>query len=307
MPQYKIAFMGTPDFAVPALEALVAAGHNIKCVYTGEPKPSGRGHKLKLSPVQLAAEKHGLTIHTPKTLKTPEEEAFFKGLGVDIAIVVAYGMIIPETLINASPNGFLNIHGSLLPRWRGASPIQSAIMAGDKEIGITIMKIVKELDAGPMLLKESIPVNESDDIEEIYEKLKTIGANLIVETLKSDKLPLEIPQDSNKATFAPKIKKDDALLDWNQSAFLLHRKIMALKAWPTAFFIANNEPIKVLSSNFQLLNHDYKLGTLIDSNFTIACKDGLITLNTVQRPSKSAVSGTDFLNGFALKIGQVIK
>lgn len=302
----RIAFMGTPDFAVPALEALLDAGHEIACVYTQPPRPAGRGYELKKSPVHLFAESRGIPVHTPKSLrKSQEEQDAFAALDLDVGIVAAYGLILPQAVLDAPKFGCLNIHGSLLPRWRGAAPIQRAMLAGDAETGITIMQMDAGLDTGGMLLREATPIHDDTTAEDLHDRMAAIGARLIVEAVA--KLPMTAtPQPEEGVTYAEKITKDDGKLDFNRPASELVRQVNALNPWPGTFFTEHGETLKVLKAETTTPDTAEAPGTLLDDHFTIACGTGALRLDLVQRAGKSATDGAAFLRGYPLRPGDVI-
>ena len=243
----RLAFMGSPDFAVPALRALHAAGHEIAAVYCQPPRPAGRGQKETPCPVHRAALELGLPVRTPARLRreAAEHEAF-AALGLDAAVVAAYGLILPRPMLEAPRRGCLNIHASLLPRWRGAAPIQAALLAGDAETGITIMRMEEGLDTGPMLLGAAIPIGPRATTPEIHDALAALGARLVVEALASD--PPAVPQPEEGATYAGKLGKEDGRLDWRQDAAALERRVRALNPWPGTFFEHGGEAIRVLAA-----------------------------------------------------------
>ena len=300
----KLAFMGTPDFAVPALEAILDAGHEVVCVYTQPPRPAGRGYGVKKSPVHLLAESRGIPVRTPASLrKSPEEQAAFAALGLDAAVVAAYGLILPPAVLSAPRFGCINIHGSLLPRWRGAAPLQRAMLAGDPETGITIMQMDEGLDTGGMLMREATPITSSTTAPELHDRLAGIGANLIVRVLA--RLPMAaMPQPAEGATYAAKLEKEDGRLDFSKDAETLLRQVNALNPWPGTWFTEHGETIKVLRAEAIEAEHEAP-GTLLDDRFTIACGRGAIRLLLVQRAGKAATDGAAFLRGFPLAPGDI--
>ncbi len=301
----KIAFMGTPDFAVPALRALKAAGHDIAAVYCQPPKPAGRGQDIRKTPVHLAAEETGLSVRTPKTLKTAEEQEYLSSLKLDAIVVAAYGLILPQAVLDSPRFGCLNIHGSLLPRWRGAAPIHRAILAGDKETGITIMQMEAGLDTGPMLLKGSVPITNESTASSLHDALAEMGARLIVEALaklEKGNLPAT-PQPEEGATYAAKLTREDGVIDWTRPAADLERQIRALNPWPGSFFKMGEETIKVLKAASVIGSG--KAGELLDDAFTVACGDGALRLLLVQRAGKKPTDGEAFLRGLRLAKGHV--
>ncbi len=292
----KIVFMGTPDFAVRALEALVAK-HEVVCVYTRAPQEAGRGKKLTKSPVHEFAESHGIMVRTPKTLRNEEVQAELKALNADISIVAAYGLILPQAVIEAFPMGCINIHGSLLPRWRGAAPIQRAIEAGDKESGITIMKVVEKLDAGDMLLKGVVPITADTTGETLHDDMADLGAKLIVEALDNwQNLKAEAQNDA-LVTYAAKIDKTESRLDFFQSAEALERKIRAFNPYPAVFFEYDGERYKILRAT--VVDAGGKSGEILsgDERLVIACGDKALEIKEIQRQGKKKMPIEELLRG----------
>lgn len=296
----KLAFMGSPDFAVPALRALVAAGHEVAVVYAQPPKPAGRGQRETPCPVHAAALELGLPVRTPPKLRRNEEElAAFRALDLDAAIVAAYGLILPQDFLDAPKRGCLNIHGSLLPRWRGAAPIQAAIEAGDDETGITIMQMEAGLDTGPMLRKGATPIGPQDTAADLHDRLAEIGARLILEELASPSTP-EI-QDEALANYAPKLSREDARLDFRLPAAQLERRIRAFFPWPGALALMGDMVLKILAA--EVVAGEGIPGTMLDDHLTIACGEGALRITRLQRAGKNAMSTADFLRGTKLPEG----
>ncbi len=298
----RIAFMGTPGFAVVALKALHDAGHDIVAVYCQPPKPAGRGQQIQKTPVHRAAEELNIPVHTPKTLRNMEEQEKFSALNLDVAIVAAYGLILPQAILDAPTRGCLNIHGSLLPRWRGAAPIQRAILAGDTETGITIMQMDAGLDTGAMLLKESTPITLQTTTQSLHDELAAMGGRLITQALQNLDTLTPIPQPETGATYAAKLTRDDGKIDWMKSAAEIERQMRALHPWPGCFFTLNGENIKLLAAEI-VQNQSGTPGTLLDENFTIACGEQSLRLITVQRAGKNATDGASLLRGLRLAVG----
>jgi methionyl-tRNA formyltransferase len=299
----RIAFMGSPDFAVPALRALHAAGHEIAAVYAQPPRPAGRGQKETPCPVHRAALELGLPVRTPARLRRDAaEHAAFAALGLDAAVVAAYGLILPGPMLEAPRRGCLNIHASLLPRWRGAGPIQAAILAGDAETGITIMRMEEGLDTGPMLLKEAVPIGPRATTPEVHDALAALGARLVLRALAED--PPAVPQPEEGVTYAPKIAKEDGRLDWRQPAAALDRRIRALTPWPGCFFGHGAEVIRVLAA--EPAESGGPPGTVLDGAPTIACGEGSLRLTRLQRAGRAALPAAEFLRGHALPPGTVL-
>jgi len=299
----RIIFMGTPDFSVPVLDAIVAAGHEVVAVYTRAPKPAGRrGLDLTPSPVQVAAEKHGLKVFTPKSLRTDEETVLFTSHKADVAIVVAYGLILPKPILDAPVEGCLNLHASLLPRWRGAAPIQRAIMAGDTTTGNNVMRMEEGLDTGPVALSQSVEILPDMTAQELHDELSVKGAGLVVEALKKlGKNELTYaPQPEEGVLYAHKIEKAEARIDWAEPATAVHNKIRGLSPFPGAFFEADFgkgiERIKVLRSTL-VSEGKGAPGEVLDDGLTIACGTGAVRLLEVQRSGKGVMKVADFLRG----------
>ena len=292
----KIVFMGTPDFAVKALEAL-AARHEVVCVYTREPQEAGRGKKLTKSPVHEFAEAHGILVRTPKTLRSAEAQAELKALQADISVVAAYGLILPQAVIEAFPLGCINIHGSLLPRWRGAAPIQRAIEAGDNESGITIMKVVEKLDAGDMLLKGSVPITVETTGETLHDAMAGLGAELIVKALDNWQNLHAEPQDERLVTYAAKIDKAESRLDFSMPAEVLERKIRAFNPYPAVYFEYGGERYKILRA--KVVDESGEAGAILDGagRLVIACGDKALEVTEIQRQGKKKMPTEELLRG----------
>lgn len=292
----KLVFMGTPDFSVPVLQAL-AAQHQIVAVYTQPPRPAGRGKDLRPTPVHAAAVALGLPVRHPVSLKSPEEQAAFTALDADAAVVVAYGLILPQAILDAPRQGCLNIHASLLPRWRGAAPIHRAIMAGDTETGICIMQMEAGLDTGPVLLRKATPIGPEETTQDLHDRLSQMGARLIVEALDRLATLTPEPQPVEGVTYATKIDKAESRIAWSRPAPEIDRQIRALSPFPGAWCMGSAERIKLLRS--RLATGEGAPGTVLNG-LTIACGTGAIDITLAQREGKKAQSPQDFLNGFAL-------
>jgi len=305
MAALRLVFMGTPDFAVPALTGLVKAGHDIACVYTQPDRPAGRGHKARPSPVQAFADQHGITVRTPHSLHEDEVRHEFAAIGVDASVVAAYGLILPEPILAAPRLGCLNIHASLLPRWRGAAPIQRAIMAGDAETGITIMQMEKGLDTGAMLLSEAISIDTGTTAATLHDRLAELGARLIVEALVglAGGQIRPKPQPDEGATYAHKITPEDGRLDWTRPAPILERLVRALSPRPGAWFIHGDERIRVLASEIGDTPRIAPPGLVVDDCLTIACGEGALRCLRVQRQGKTTMDTDTFLRGFDIGPG----
>lgn len=293
----KVVFMGTPDFAVPALERLIKE-HDVVCVYTREPKLSGRGNKLNKTPVHLVAEANGIEVRTPKTLRNIDEQQKFAALNADVAVVAAYGLILPLPVLEAYPFGCLNLHASLLPRWRGAAPIQRAVEAGDAKSGVTVMQVAEGLDTGDMLLKGEVEITSTTTGGELHDKLALVGADLISAVLSDIKSFTPQPQPQDGACYAAKIDKSECKLDFNQKAEVLCRKIRAFNPYPAMFFEYGGERFKVLEAH--KAEKYAPAGTIIEENnsLLIACADGALNITQIQRQGKKLMSIGELLRGF---------
>ena len=297
----RLIFMGTPDFSVPALQALHDAGHDIAAVYTQPPRPAGRGKKDRPSPVHTRADALGLTVRHPASLRGDAAQTDFAALNADIAVVVAYGLILPQPILDAPTKGCLNIHASLLPRWRGAAPIHRAIMAGDTETGVCIMQMEAGLDTGPVLMRDSTPIGTSDTTADLHHKLADMGADLIVKTLATLPELTAQPQPDQGVTYAQKIDKAEAAIDWSRTAGDIDRQIRGLSPFPGAWFDHAGTRIKVLGS--ELADGRGSPGTLLDDHLTVACGTGAVRLTRLQRAGKGAQDADVFLRGMALPTG----
>ncbi len=298
----RLAFMGTPAFAVPALSALHRAGHEIAAVYSQPPRRAGRGQKQRPSPVQSAAEALGIEVRTPESLKTTEAQEAFAALNLDAAVVVAYGLILPQAILDAPRLGCLNIHASLLPRWRGAAPIQRAILAGDAETGNTIMQMDAGLDSGGILLQRSLPITGETTANGLHDALSELGAQMIVEALEglnAGQLTAR-PQSAGEVTYAAKLSREEGRLDWRESAEALERKLRAFTPWPGVWFEVAGERVKVLAAELAPGEGEGEPGRVLGKDLTVACGQGALRLLTLQRQGKAATAAADFLRGFAL-------
>lgn len=297
----RVIFMGTPDFSVPVLDALVAAGHDIACVYCQPPRPAGRGKKDRATPVHARAQALGLPVRHPTSLKSLAEQQAFADLNADIAVVVAYGLILPQAILDAPTHGCLNIHASLLPRWRGAAPIHRAIMAGDPETGICIMQMEAGLDTGPVLLRAATPIGATETTGALHDRLSALGAQLIVTAL--DRLDTLTPETQPKdgVTYATKIDKSEAAIDWSKSATEISRQIRGLSPFPGAWTLHTGDRIKLLGA--EPATGQGAPGTLLDDQFTVACGTGALRITRAQRAGKGAQDAATFLNGHPLSPG----
>jgi methionyl-tRNA formyltransferase len=292
--------MGSPDFAVPALRALRAAGHEIVRVYCQPPRPAGRGNTVRPTPVQQAAESLSLPVRTPARLRkdvSAWEE--FAALDLDAAIVAAYGLILPEAMLAAPRRGCLNIHASLLPRWRGAAPIQAAILAGDTETGITVMQMDPGLDTGPMLLREAVPITDATTAQTLHDALSDIGARLIVRALAEN--PAPVPQPAEGATYAPKLARENGRLDWTMDARALDRRVRALNPWPGTFSVLDGVELKIFGARVE--SGVGAPGTCLDDALLVATGAGALRLSRVQAPGRAAMDAAAFLRGRKVPAG----
>lgn len=293
----KITFMGSPDFSVPVLDALIEAGHEVVCVYCQPPRPAGRGKKDRLTPVQARAESLGLPVRHPKSLKSDEARADFAALGADVAVVVAYGLILPQVVLDAPAHGCLNIHASLLPRWRGAAPIHRAIMAGDAETGVCIMQMEAGLDTGPVLLRRETAIGSEETTGELHDRLSAMGAEAIVEALAGlEDLTPEVQPDQG-VTYAAKIDKAEARVDWTRPAAEVSAHIRGLAPFPGAWCEMSGERVKLLGA--RVADGSGAPGEMI-APLVIACGEGAVEITRAQRPGKRAMEAEDFLRGFDL-------
>ena len=297
----RIAFMGTPDFAVPTLDALVSAGHDVVAVYSQPPRPAGRGKAARPSPVHARAEALGLPVHTPVTLRDAEAQAAFAALDLDVAVVAAYGLILPEPVLQAPRHGCLNVHASLLPRWRGAAPIQRAILAGDEQTGVTIMQMEKGLDTGAMLDVSTTPVDRKT-AGQLTDELAQTGARQMVDVLGRLPLIRPVPQPDEGVTYAAKIDKAEARIDWNARAHDVLRHIHGLSPFPGAWceMPMDGEQVRVKLLRCELAEGAGSPGSLLDDRLTIACGEGAIRILELQRAGKPPMKADVFLNGTPL-------
>jgi methionyl-tRNA formyltransferase len=308
MSKLRLAFMGTPGFAVPALEALIAGGHDVAAAYTQPPRPAGRGQAERRSEVHEAAARHGITVRHPTSLKSAAEQQAFADLGLDAAVVAAYGLILPKAILVAPKLGCLNIHASLLPRWRGAAPIQRAIMAGDAESGVTIMQMDEGLDTGAMLLQERVPITASTTAETLHDALAAMGARLIVgalDGLAAGKLKPK-PQPTDGVTYAKKLTREEGVIDWRKPAAVVERQVRAMTPWPGAFFEHGGTRFKVLAAEAELPGTHKSPGTVLDDTLLIACGEGALRLRRVQREGRAAMDAEAFLRGCPLPPGTLL-
>ncbi|GAB3026154.1 methionyl-tRNA formyltransferase [Bowmanella dokdonensis] len=293
----RIVFAGTPDFAARHLQALLTSHHEVLAVYTQPDRPAGRGKKLQASAVKQLAESHSLPVYQPASLKTEAAQQGLARLKPDLMIVVAYGLILPQTVLDIPSMGCLNVHGSLLPRWRGAAPIQRSIWAGDEETGVTIMQMDKGLDTGAMLYKASVPIETTDTSASLYEKLAKVGPRALLHTLDQfDKL-VPITQDDNQASYAEKLTKEEARIDWQQSAEQLQRNVRAFNPWPVAYFELDGQPIKAWQASVSAgSGQPGEILSADKSGIVVATGQKALCLEVVQLPGKKAMPVADILN-----------
>jgi methionyl-tRNA formyltransferase len=305
----RVLFMGTPDFAVPTLATLVAAGHEIIGVYTQPPRPAGRGLDERKSSIHRFADSAGLPVHTPRSLRGDEAARAIAAHAADVGVVVAYGLILPKTILELPQHGFFNLHASALPRWRGAAPIQRAIMAGDTLTAATVMRMEEGLDTGPVCLQESLPIGPDMVAGELHDLMAQRGADLMARALtKLEACDLGcIPQTSSGITYATKIGKNETRIDFSRSASEVHNHIRGLSPMPGAWFepAVGGERIKVLRST--LVDGAGPAGTVLDDALTVACGMGAVRIEEVQRAGKRPMTARDFLRGFALPAGTLLQ
>lgn len=298
----RIIFMGSPQFAVPSLDALVAAGHEIAAVYCQPPRPAGRGKGERMTAVQLRAQELDIPVRTPSSLRDAEAQAEFAALNADIAVVAAYGLILPAAILEATRGGCINVHASLLPRWRGAAPVQRAILAGDAVTGITIMQMDEGLDTGPMLLAKELAIDRKN-AGQVTEELSELGASALVEWLASP--APGTPQPEKDATYAGKVSKDEARIDWTQRAETIERQVRAFNPLPGAWFEANGERVKLLDA---AVGEDAggRAGEVLDDCLNVACGDGYLRALKVQRAGRGPMPVGELLRGFPIPAGTIL-
>jgi methionyl-tRNA formyltransferase len=301
---FRLAFMGSPDFALPALAALINAGHEVACVYSQPPRPAGRGKQERPTPVHAFAAQRGIEVRTPKSLRNAEAQAAFAALNLDLAIVVAYGLILPKPILDAPRLGALNLHGSLLPRWRGAAPIQRAVMAGDSVTGVQVMRMEEGLDTGPVLASVETAIESQDTSSTVHDRLARLGANLLIDTL--DKLARgevrETIQGEDGVTYAHKITSAETRIDWSRSARDVDCQIRGLATHPGAWFALDGARVKVLMSRAE--PGQGAPGEALDDALLIACGEGAVRLLIVQREGRGPLPAADFLRGVPVARGQ---
>ncbi len=308
MGRLSLAFFGTPDFAVPVLAGLLEAGHGVVCVYSQPPRPAGRGHRARPAPVHRFAEARGLAVRAPTTLKDPKVQRDFAALGLDAAVVAAYGLLLPAEILSAPRLGCLNVHASLLPRWRGAAPIAWAILAGDAESGVTIMQMSEDLDSGVIVLQERMPVPSAATAASLEDALAGLGARLIVQALDGlDRGRLEpVPQPADGVTWAAKLTRAEGRLDWHRPAAELERRVRAFAPQPGAWFTHDGERIKVLAAAIAPAEGEGRPGVVLDDRLTVACGEDALRLLELQRAGRAAISAAAFLRGYEIPAGTAL-
>ena len=308
MGRLSLAFFGTPDFAMPVLAGLLEAGHGVVCVYSQPPRPAGRGHRARPAPVHRFAEARGLAVRTPTTLKDPKVQRDFAALGLDAAVVAAYGLLLPAEILSAPRLGCLNVHASLLPRWRGAAPIARAILTGDAESGVTIMRMSEDLDSGVIVLQERMPVPSAATAASLEDALAGLGARLIVQALDGlDRGRLEpVPQPADGVTWAAKLTRAEGRLDWHRPAAELERRVRAFAPQPGAWFTHDGERIKVLAAAIAPAEGEGRPGVVLDDRLTVACGEDALRLLELQRAGRAAMSAAAFLRGYEIPAGAAL-
>lgn len=301
----RIVFMGTPDFAVPSLQALIDAGHDVCAVYTQPDKPQGRKQILTAPPVKTLALEHDIPVFQPNTLKNEDEQARLREIAPEVIIVVAYGKLLPKAVLDIPPHGCINVHGSLLPRWRGAAPIQWAVIAGDEMAGVTTMQMAEGLDTGDMLLTYETKVGEKETAGELFDRLAQSGAELLTETLVQLDEIIPRPQDDAQSCYAHMLDKQMAVIDWSKSAHEIDCLIRGLNPWPIALTTLSGERLKVFAA--EKANGNGEPGTVLEANpkkgLTVACGEGALRLTEIQLVGGKRMKATDFLRGHAIEVG----
>ncbi|HXQ10701.1 MAG TPA: methionyl-tRNA formyltransferase [Caulobacteraceae bacterium] len=303
----RLAFLGTPDFAVPSLAELIAAGHEVACVYAQPPAPRGRGQAFRPSPVQAFGERQGLPVRTPRSLREPAEIEAFRALDLDAAVVVAFGQILPAAILDAPRLGALNLHASLLPRWRGAAPIQRAIMAGDPVTGVEVVRMTEGLDEGPILLSETVRIDAAETAGSLHDRLAAVGAQLLPRALASLERGTvrETPQSADGVTYAKKIKPAEARIDWTAPALVVDRRIRGLSPFPGAWFFSESggRPVRIKALLSRVGQGEGAPGAVLDDRLLVACGEGAVRILRAQREGRAAQGGEDFLRGFPIPPG----
>ncbi|MBI1251823.1 MAG: methionyl-tRNA formyltransferase [Alphaproteobacteria bacterium] len=307
---FRIAFMGSPDFAVPALRALLDAGREIVCVYTQPPRPAGRGQAVRKTPVHALADAASIPVRTPASLKSGEEKAAFAALDLDLAVVVAYGLILPRAVLDAPKHGCINLHGSLLPRWRGAAPIQRAVMAGDRVTGVQVMRMEAGLDTGPVLMSAETPIDEDDTSGAVHDRLAALGAQLLPQAVNriENGAARFVPQSEAGVVYAHKITPEETRIDWSAPAREIDRRIRGLSPAPGAWFWLPGEkgPVRCKALMSRVSRGEGPPGACLDDRLRIACGEGAVRLLKVQREGKGPMDAEDFLRGVPVPEGAVL-
>ena len=298
----RIVFMGSPEFAVPSLEALVGAGHELVAAYCQPPRPAGRGKAPRATAVQQRAEELGIEVRTPTSLRDEQEQALFRALDADLAVVAAYGLILPAPILEAPRAGCINVHASLLPRWRGAAPIQRAILAGDTISGVTIMRMDEGLDTGPILHRRELPI-VGKNAGQVTQELAQLGADALLEWLESPTPP--VPQPEKGATYAAKVAKAEARIDWSRDAEDVARQVLAFAPTPGTWFVVGDERVKLLDTEVD--EGSGQPGQVLDEQLTIACGTGAVRPLVVQRAGRAPMTAQELLRGFAIPVGTVLQ
>lgn len=300
----RIVFMGTPDFAVVQLAALIDAGHDILAVFCQNDKPKGRHQEMTPPDVKIFAQQKGIAVYQPKTLKDENQWQILKELAPEIIVVAAYGKLLPQEVLDIPKYGCINVHGSLLPKLRGASPIQRAIINGDEFAGVTIMKMALGMDTGDMLLKKSLKIGEDETAQQLFDRLADLGAQAVVEAIEKIETLAPEKQNEEDATWASPLSKEDGFINFSLSAFLTYRKFLGTYPWPGAYFLFNGKRVKILEMEKSFLSG--KMGEILDKNFTVGCKEGSVVIKKVAPEGKKPMDGISFMNGQRLKKGDML-
>lgn len=304
----RIIYMGTPDFAVPALQTLHESNHEVIALYTQPPRPKGRGHRIQQSPTHIYADKYNIPVFHPKNFKTPEAVEEFQSLKPDIVVVAAYGLILPKVILDTPELGCINIHASLLPRWRGASPIQHAIWYGDKHTGITYMQMDEGLDTGDMLLQETCDITAHDTSSSLHEKLAKLGGEHILECINHIETLNPVPQDNTQTTYAPLLTKENGLINWSKSAKSIDCQYRAFQPWPAVHTYFEGAKFKVTDVSPAHKDSDQSVGKILDRDGHIVCGDGsVLRINTIQPEGKKSMEFVSAINGGYFKVGDIFQ
>jgi methionyl-tRNA formyltransferase len=300
----RLAFMGSPEFAVPTLEALIAAGHDVVCVYSQPPRPAGRGKQLSKTAVHEAAERHGIKVRTPENFRSAADREAFAALKLDVAVVVAYGLLLPQSILDMPRLGCFNLHGSILPRWRGAAPIHRAVMAGDRITGVQVMKMEAGLDTGPVMLTATTPIAEDDTTGDVHDRLSLLGADLMVKAMAAlESGPVKLtPQMDEGVTIAAKVTPAEARIDWKRSANDVAAHIRGLSPWPGAWFELDGQRIRALHSTAE--SGSGQPGDVLDDRLLVACGEGAVRITRLQRAGKGEMTADEFQRGARIARGR---